>query len=127
MLLDFYIAGGAPAGNGTSLLAVLAAVAAAKGIVGLRQAALYGLAGSILFSALLMIPAAALDSALGAGGTLAGALASPAYVAGTSIGIALAPRRLRFQRTFEDGHTDELWVSARSRAFDRLCAEASEG
>ena len=44
------------------------------------------------------------------------------YALGTSYGITFAPISVRFERTFADGHTDEVVVSSRTSAYDRLSA-----
>ena len=97
-------------------------VAAAVGArtVGMRQALLYGFAGYVLLGVLLMLPIAMVEFAVGIKGYVLYLLMNGAAIAGTCLGIAWAPQRVRFERTFEDGTVDTLWVSARAGAFSRL-------
>lgn len=44
------------------------------------------------------------------------------YALGTTYGITFAPITVRFERTFADGHTDQVVVSSRTSAYDRLSA-----
>lgn len=109
-----------PAVTGIALVGMFAAMAAALPTVGLRQAILYGFAGYVLFGVLMLLPVAALDHAFGLSGPALFAFVNLLPVAGAALGIALSPRRLRFERAFEDGHVDRIWVSARSRSFEPL-------
>lgn len=109
-----------PAVTGIAFVGMFAAMAVALPAVGLRQAILYGFAGYLLFGALMLLPVAAIEYAFDLSGPALFALVNLLPVAGTALGIALSPRRLRFERTFADGHVDRIWVSARSRAFEPL-------
>lgn len=109
-----------PAVTDIAFVGMFAAMAAALSSVGLRQSILYGFAGYLLFGAVMLLPVAALDYAFDLSGPALFALVNLLPVAGTAFGIALSPRRLRFERTFEDGRVDRIWVSARSRSFEPL-------
>lgn len=116
-----------PAVSGIALVGMLAAMVAALPAVGLRQGILYGFAGYVLFGAVALLPVAAFDYAYGLDGPPLFALVNLLPVAATALGLALSPRRLRFERTFEDGHVDRIWVSARSRSFEPLSELAQAG
>lgn len=121
--LDVYLTKTMPtvcAVSGMAFWGAVAAVAVGARAVGLRQAVLYGFAGYILFGALLLLPVAALEYVFDLRGIALYALVNYAAITGTCLGVSLAPRRLLFERRFEDGFVDRIWVSARARVFARL-------